>query len=228
MDLRAVQTPLGAGQQQVQRLRAEPHHQNLGLRIAKAGIVFDQTPPPALDHQTGEKHALIRSAAPGHFGDGGQDDLGHRAGGDGTRQHRRRGIGAHAAGIGAGIAVKGAFVVLGGADGQGVGAIGQHEERGLFAGHELFNHHLGPSAAKGAAEHLVDGIQRLLQRHRHDNALARRQTIGLDHDGRALRGHIGPRRLGPGKAGIGGGGGIAGGADFLGEGFGRLQPCGGS
>ncbi len=104
--------------------------------------------------------------------------------------------------------------------------IGQDEEAGLFAVHEFFDHHFG---ARPRQRHRRTSRQcrpaPRLQRHGHDHAFAGGQTIGLDHEGRALGAAHSRGRRGIGKAGIAGGRGTAGIADFLGEGFGRLKPC---
>ena len=40
IDAGLVQSPFGAGQHQVQRLRAQPYHQNLTFRVAKNGALY--------------------------------------------------------------------------------------------------------------------------------------------------------------------------------------------
>ena len=107
---------------------------------------------------------------------------------------------------------------------QGVDPIGQDEKAGLFARHEVFDHHFGTGRAKFAVEHVVNGGKRLGQCQRHDDAFASGKPVGLDHDGRALVCDIGAGRGRFSKPGIGGCRGVASVADFLGEGFGRLQP----
>ncbi len=100
-------------------------------------------------------------------------------------------IGPHAAGVRALVIVERALVVLRRADGQHGFAVGEHEERRLLALHEFLDHHFGPGRAKTAAEHVVDGGHRSIFVHCHDHALAGSQSVGLDHDGRALFADIG-------------------------------------
>ena len=52
-------------------------------------------------------------------------------------------------------------------------------------------------------EHGIDGRVRLRDRGRHDHPFAGSKSIGLDHDGRALRGDVGTRGGGVGVRGIG-------------------------
>ncbi len=60
---------------------------------------------------------------------------------------------------------------------------------------EFLDHDLGARRAERAAEHHVDGGERLIERHGDDNALAGGEAIGLDDDRRALRAHVRFRRL---------------------------------
>ena len=75
----------------------------------------------------------------------------------------------------------------------------------------------GAGSAEAAAEHHVDGGQRLVQRHRDDDALAGSKPVGLDDDRRALRADIGLRRLGIVEALVGRGRNAVGAAQILGE-----------
>ena len=217
------QPPFGAGEKEVERLCAQPHHQHLTFRVAEAGVVFNQPGAALFDHQACVKHALIGCAAPGHFADGGEDDFLHRLLGDRIGQDGGGAVGPHPAGVGAGVAVAHPLVILRGADGEGVFAVGQDEERGLLARHEFLDHHFGPGRTEFAAEHVVDGGNCFIHGHGDDNALAGGETIGLNDDGRTLGGDIGPGGGGFGEAGIGGRRGGAGVADFLGEGFGGFE-----
>ena len=70
---------------------------------------------------------------PGHAGNGVPDDLLHHPGMHVGRDHRGRRVRPHAAGVGAGIGVEQALVVLAGGQGQHVLAIAQHDEAGFLA-----------------------------------------------------------------------------------------------
>ena len=217
MHLRAVQPPLGAGQQQVQHLTAKAHHQALTLRVAEADVVFNQAGCAILDHQADEQDAAHRRAAPDHLDHRRTHDFIERAGLDLWRHDRGRGIGAHAAGVRPGVAVADPLVVLRGAERQDRFAVYKAEKTGLFAAQEGFYHHLG--LAVDAAEDIGQCALSLLDGGSDGDAFARGQPIGLDDDGERLIRQIGPGRLQIVEPAIGRGGRIHGGADFLGEGL---------
>ena len=117
------------------------------------------------------------------------------------RDDGRGRIGAHAARVGAGVAVQQALVVLAGGQGQYVAAVAHDDEAGFFAGEEFFDDHACARCAQRAvAQHGVDRGMGLVQRHGHDHALAGRQAVGLDDDGGAFLVDIGvgPDRVGEG------------------------------
>ena len=204
----------------------QPHHQHLAFRITEAGIVFHQPGLTVLDHQPGVKHAAIGCAALGHFGNCGLYDLFQRQCGHSIGQDRCGRIGPHAARVGTGIAIADALVILRRADGPHVLSIAQHEERGLFARHEVFDHNLSACCAEGTAEHIGDRRKCLVDGFGHDHALACGQTIGLDHDGCAARGDIGLGRRRIGKARPARRWRTARIANLFGKGFGGLEPRG--
>ena len=102
-------------------------------------------------------------------------------------------------------------------------AVAQREERSLLALHEFLDHDFRTRLAEAAAEHHVDGRQRLVARHRHDDALPRRKPFGLHHDRRALRADVVLRRIGVSKMRIGRGRNAVVAAQRLGETLRRLQ-----
>ena len=102
------------------------------------------------------------------------------------RDHRRRRIGAHAAGVGPLVAVEQPLVVLAGGQRQHVLAVDHHDEAGLLAVEELFDHDARAGVAHAVADqHRVDRGVRLVDGGRHDHALAGGQAVGLDDDRRA-------------------------------------------
>ena len=143
--------------------------------------------PVGGDHQAGEQHARERRAELGHAAHGRLDDLAHGPLDHVRRHHRRRRIGAHAAGVRAGVAVADALVVLRRAERQRGLAVAQAEEARLLAIEEFLDHHLGAGSAEGAAESRLDRGQRLVDRHGDGHALAGGEAVGLDDDRRALR-----------------------------------------
>ncbi len=70
-----------------------------------------------------------------------------------------------------------------------IGTIGatvdEREQRALRAGEELLDEHRRARVAEAAVEALVDRSLRGAEVHRDGHALAGRQAVGLDDDGRA-------------------------------------------
>ena len=110
-----------------------------------------------------------------------------------------------------------ALVVLRRGERQRVLAVAEREERGLLAAQEFLDHDLRAGSAEAAVEHRVDGGQRLVERHRDDDALAGGKPVGLDDDRRALRADIAFRRRGIVEALVGGGRNVVVAAQILGE-----------
>ncbi len=144
----------------------------------------------------------------------------------------RRRVGTHAAGVRTLVLVQQALVVLAGGQRDDVLAVAQHDEGGFLAFEELLDDNTGTACVVDDAELVVcqdpvDRLVRLGQRHRDDDALARRQAIGLDDDRRAvflmLSVHITVSRSGIAEGLVGGGGDAMALHEVLGEGLGRFE-----
>ena len=219
-----LQPAVGAGDQRRHEVGLEPHHQHLALGIAEAAVVFEDLRALRGDHQPGIEHALERRAVRGHGARGRQDDLVHGALLHGGVEDRRRRIGAHAAGVGALVAVEGALVVLRADQRQDVLAVAQREEAHLLADQELLDHDRGAGRAEAVArQHVARRLDRLLDRLGHDDALAGGEAVGLDDDRRALRLDVGRGLVGVGEALIGAGRNVVALAQLLGEALRALE-----
>ena len=178
--------------QQLQQVAFQPRQQRLSLRIAEAAIELEHFGPVLGQHDPRVEHAPEVDAAP--------LDLGHRgpdhhldqpfveSGIDG--RHRR--VRAHAAGVGAGVAVEHPLVVL-----------GRRERKDLVTAHYGEKRHLLPF------EELLDenGIRRpaeaplqeafgqrslgLLQLVGHDDTFAGSQPVRLHHHRRSVLPEVG-------------------------------------
>ncbi len=219
------QFAIARGEQRRQEIGFEAWQQRLALGVAEADIEFDQLRTLRGQHQPGEEDAAKRRAAAGERRQRRADDACHRRLLDLGRECRRRRIGAHAAGIGPGVAVADALVILRRAEENRFLAICEREQRDFLADQTFLDHHPRAGGAELARLHEI-GDRRLGLGHvgRHHHPLAGGEAIGLDHDRRAM-----PVEIGAGGGGIveacpGGGrdGGLPG--DFLGEGFRAFQP----
>ena len=180
------------------------------------------------DHHFAEQGAAIGRA---FRGDGleGRFDQGQPGGFDsGWREDRRGRIGAHAAGVRAFVAVECAFVILCAAEQDAGLAVAQGEQRRDLAFEEFLYDHACAGVAEASAQRVVDGSFGLGSRRCDDDALARRQPVGLDHErgGETVEERLGGRRLiedaeAPRRQVVAQG-------ESLGEGFGRLQPSSGA
>ena len=107
-----------------------------------------------------------------------------------------RGVSAHPAGVGAGIAIAHALVILAGGHRQNVLAVDHYDKARLFAVEELFDHDAVARIAKGVTrQHILHGGFRFFEGHRHDNAFPGSQAVGFDHNRRAFFTQVSQSRL---------------------------------
>ena len=103
---------ISRSQQRSQQITFQPRHQHLAFRIAEAGIVLHQLGAGLGDHQPQIQHTHIWAALGGEGRDGGADEFIQRHLFQRRRQHRRRRIGAHAAGVRPDVAVTHTLMIL--------------------------------------------------------------------------------------------------------------------
>jgi hypothetical protein len=109
-----------------------------------------------------------------------QNPLGHAG-----LEQRVGGVDAHAAGVGAGVALADALVILRGRERRDVLAVAEAEEADLVAFEELLDDHLPFGLAQQrTGEEALGGLDRGAARLADEHALAGGQAVGLDHDGR--------------------------------------------
>ncbi len=144
-------------------------------------------PPSGDDHQPGVEKTGVGDAFLFHAAHHRLDHLAQHARMNLRRDHRRGRIRAHAAGVGAVVAIQQALVILAGRHRQYMLAIDHHDEAGFFAFEELLDHHPCSRVAQFVVgEHHVYRDERFALVHRDYDALARREAIGLDDDRRAV------------------------------------------
>ena len=224
-----VELAVSGSSHHVAEVAFQAHEDGLRLGVAHAAVEFERLGLAlGVDHQAGVQEAGVRDAILFHATDRGQDDFAHGAGMYIGRDHWRGRIRTHAAGVGAFVAVFEALVVLAGGQGQHVLAVAQHDETGFFAFKEFLDHHTRATFVVGHAvfvvhQHEVHSIMGLLQRHGHDHALARRQAVGLDDDGRAQPVHKRVGRSGVGEGVVVGRGDAMAAHEGLGKGLGAFE-----
>ena len=139
-----------------------------------------------------------------------------------------RGVGSHAAGVGASVSLADALVVLRGGQRYGVFAVAESEERQLFAVKELFEDKLFFGGAEQCAgEYLRGGFFGLGVGVAEDYALASGESVSLDDDRCTEAREFATEVFERAADGVGGGGNRVALHELLGEGFAGLQARGG-
>ncbi len=176
--------------QDVDQVALQAHQHHLGLRVAEAGVEFQDARPVAGDHQPDVEQPLVFLVLELQPGDRRLDDGLHDLVEQLLADLRRRGDGAHAAGVRPLVAFQGLLVVHGGGQREDALAVADDHERHLLAAEEFLDHHLVPRLAEFPLEHdLLDGLVGLFLLAADVDALAGGQAVGLDHQ----------RELGAGK-----------------------------
>jgi hypothetical protein len=114
---------VGGAQQELAEIGHEPRQHDLAFGIAHTDIVLDQARARAADHQPGIEDSAEGRALARHGGERGTYDLVHRPLHERGRERWGRRAGAHATGVRPPIAVEGPFVVLRGAEQEGVATV---------------------------------------------------------------------------------------------------------
>ncbi len=152
------------------------------------------------------------------------DDFVHDALVDRIGHHRCRRVSAHATGVGPGVAIAHALVVLAGGHWQHILAIDHHNKAGLFTFKKLFDNHAAAGIAKGVTrQHIANRVFGFLKGHGNDHAFASGQAIGLHHNRRTFFANVGQCLIDIGKIAVVCGGDLLALQEILGEGFGALQ-----
>ena len=206
----------GSAEQGAERGGQQGEHR-LHVGVAEAAVELDDLGAGRGQREADVEAADERRAALLHLGQGRSDDVGHHGVDDALRQPGQRGVGPHAARVGAAAAVEDALEVLGRQQRPPDGAVADDEEGELRAVEELLDDH--PLAPRRVGEGLVAVVG-------DDDALAGGQGVVLD-DVRRPEGVEGGCRLVRRRAGA-----RARGRhpcrrhDLLGEGLGALEPGG--
>ena len=173
----AGQRAAGGGEGHLGEVGLEERQHRLGLGVTEADVVLDEARAVGGEHQPGEEGADVWRAGGGEVVEHGLDERGDEiVGGVG---HRRRGVGAHAPGVRAGVALADALVVLGQRQRQRHAAVAQRQQRALRAAHPL----LQDERAIGG----TDGRDVAASPSGHGDALAGGESVELDDDGPAQR-----------------------------------------
>ncbi len=216
------------GVEEVDDVGFETEKDGFGLGVAEAGVELEDHGAARGHHDAAEEDAFEGFALRLHavdclLRDVAEEPLAHGGGGDAVG-----GIGAHAAGVGAGVAFADALVILGGGDFDGVGAVAEGEEGELFAGEELFEDDLGLlSAEERAAEHLCGCLFGFEVGVADDDAFAGGEARGFDDDGDGEAAELFADLFEGGAEGVGGGGDVVALHELFGEGLAGLELSGG-
>jgi exodeoxyribonuclease VII large subunit len=212
-------------QHQGRQIAGIAHHQHLTFGIAKAAVILDQFWTFSGQHQSGEQDAAIGHVLHRHHFDGRLDNLSHHPRFKFGGQHGGGRISAHAAGIGAGIALSNALMILGRTKGDNGTAIGKGKEAGFLAFHKFLDDNAGACIAKAPAEHVLQRSKSFVMAFGNDHTFARGQAVRLYDIGWFEVGQAGNGFCLVGIMLIGCCGDIGRAANFLGEAFGAFQLC---
>jgi len=219
-----VQSTLECGFAKHGEVRAQSAHDGLGFRVAKTTVELEHVRRAIRrDHDASVEKTRVRHAICGESADGRVDHLTHDALVHGGRDHRRGRVSAHAPGVGTGVAVANAFVILRSGERQHVLAVGHDDEASFLARQEFFDHHFGTGATELTVEHGTGGLDRLIGGIDDQHALAGGQSACLDDDGRTLTAYPVGIKIFTGEGGMGGGRDAVSTKEFFGECLGAFE-----
>ena len=143
---RPARSAVAAAIERRHKVRGHAVHQRLGFGIAQANVELEDLGAGIGHHQAGVQEA----GEPVRF-DGGIDHAVEDYRVCASVRMAAVAVRAHAAGVGAGIAIEDGLVILGGGEGDDVAAVAQRDEADFFAAQKLFDHQAAVSVASAAS-----------------------------------------------------------------------------
>src|SRR3984957_5929157 len=187
----SIQRPVQRRLAEVDEIALQTHQNRLRLGIAETAVVFEHIGRAiGGDHQTGVQKPKIGIAVGAQSLQRRFDDFAHDARMQRGSDDGRRRVSAHAAGIGAAVAVVAALVVLRRGERQHGVAGRHHDEADFLAVQEFLDHDGAPGAAKAAAQHAGGRRDRRIVRLANEHALARCEPVRLDDHRQPLRADV--------------------------------------
>ena len=191
-----------------ERVGGDERKDDLRFGIAEPAVELDDLRPLVRHHQPDVEHATVRHPLVGHPREHGADDA-FLDGAEHRRRHDGRGrVGPHPARVRPRVALADALVVLRRGEQDVIGPVGEDEDAGLLAAHELLHDDRRPGLAVGFVEqHLAERCTGRVGVLADVDALARREPVRLQHDGEGAGLDVGHGRVvvaGTERAGGGG------------------------
>ena len=207
----------------------QPGENGLGLRIAKPAVELqDVRRPVRRHHQAGIENPDVRRTPYGELVEGRLKDLTPDPLDQPVARERHRAVGAHAAGVGPGVALAQPLVVLRGRQYQQPPAVGQRQHRQLLAREKRFDDDFAPRVAELVPrEHRPRRVRCLGAGRAHDHPFAGGEPGRLDDEWLGVCGDVAERGGEVGEGAARRGGDAGGRHHFLGERLGGLDARGG-
>src|SRR6267142_33626 len=185
--LESIELSLDRPLDHIEQVAPEAQQDRLRFRIAEPAVEFQRARiARAVDHQTGVEEADVAVAFLGHSREHRLDHFAHDAGVQLGGHDGGGRIRAHAAGVGALIAVPEALVVLARGKRQHVFPVGKNNEARLLAFEEFLDHHPAARGPHGPLhEDLFDRAMGFFLGPGDDDAFPRGEPVGLDDDRRS-------------------------------------------
>ena len=165
----------------LEQVGAQARQQRLRLRVAEAAVELDHLRAVGGEHHAGVEHAAVLAAG---GGEGGNGALGHLAldpARVGVGEPAGRRVDAHAAGVGAAVAVEHRLVVAAERHVHDGRAVGEGVRRGLRAAQPLLDQHPRAGLAERACHHRrLDRLEGFGGGIADGDALAGGEAVGLD------------------------------------------------
>ena len=137
-----VKVAIRAGEENLQQIAVHKGKESLGLRVAKADIVFQHAETISCNHDASEQETFERHTFGSHTVDGGLKYRSMYLFNELLISDGRRGITTHAPCIGSLVAIKDLFVVLSRDETLDSVAVDEAEKGEFLAGQILFDDHL--------------------------------------------------------------------------------------
>ncbi len=176
--------PSDGGFAEVEQVGVEPEQDGFGFGVAEAGVEFEHFGAMGGEDEAGEEDAGEGCSFGGHAFDDAPADVLEQPGGHFGRDEVVGADGAHAAGVGSGVAFADALVILREGERDGGLCRRRWQKKEISGPDEHFfnDDAFGLACEQVAVEEVVGGGEGLIVRVAKEDTLAGGQAIGLDDD----------------------------------------------